>query len=138
MSEVARPNPGQEIGDQVARLRQMWADAFNQQDAEELVSFYAEDAVMLPPNAPAAIGSAAIRELVKRMFSAGVYDLRITQKQVEYTGPLAVEIATYTLKIHTGQNGVRNESGRLVTTWRRAANGEFQITISVWSASADA
>lgn len=138
MSDVARPSPGREIGDQVARLRQMWSDAFNQRDAEQLVSFYAEDAVMLPPNAPAAIGAAAIRELVKKMFSIGVCDLRIQQKQVEYTGPLAVEIAAYTWKIPSGKNAVRNEAGRLVTTWRRAANGEFQITISVWSDSAEA
>jgi len=134
MSEMIRPSPGQEIGNQVARLRQIWVEAFNNGDVEQLVSFYAADAVVLPPNgAPAAIGRQAIRELAERMLRSGIRDLRVQSKQVEYTGALAIEIAEYDLRTSPGGNCANNEFGRLVSTWRRSDNGQFQITISVWS-----
>lgn len=133
MPEMARPAPATEIGDQVARLRQIWADAFNRRDIDVLVQLYSEDAVLLLPNSPAAIGGDAIRELLKKALPAETRRLRIQCKQVEYTGPLAVEIATYTLSPAVPASASSVETGRLVTTWRRMPSGEFQITISVWS-----
>jgi len=37
-----------------------WADAYNAGDGDALAAFYAEDAVLQPPNAPSASGRAAI------------------------------------------------------------------------------
>lgn len=133
MPEMARPAPATEIGDQVARLRQMWADAFNRRNINALVELYSEDAVLLLPDYPAAIGADAIRELLNKVLPAETRHLRIQGKQVEYTGPLAVEIATYTLSPPASASASPIETGRLVTTWRRMPSGEFQITISVWS-----
>ncbi len=133
MSEMVRPNPAQAIGDQVARLRRIWAEAFNERDVDSLVGLYAPDAVLLLPDTPAAIGADAIRELVNNLFRTEKRHLQVQEMQVEYTGPLAVEIATYVL-MQPGENDAKQaETGRLVTTWRRDSNGDFQITISVWS-----
>lgn len=132
MSEMSRPSPATEIGDQVAQLRQIWADAFNRRDVDIIVDLYAEDAVLLFPDSPAAIGSAAIRELLTKKLLTEKRHLRIEGKQVEYTGPLAVEIAAYTLS-PAAPSASPAEMGRIVTTWRRTPAGEFQITISVWS-----
>lgn len=133
MSEMVRPNPAQAIGDQVARLRQMWTEAFNGRDVDFLAGLYAPDAVLLLPDAPAAIGRDAIRELVNNLFRTEKRHLQVHEIQVEYTGPLAVEIATYILMQPGEHDPKQAETGRLVTTWRRDNNGEFQITISVWS-----
>jgi len=133
MSEMARPSPASEIGDQVAQLRQIWADAFNRRDADVIAGLYAEEAVLLLPKTPAAIGIDAIRDLLNSVLPSENRHLRIQCKQVEYTGPLAVEIATYTLSPAATDRASPVETGRLVTTWRRTTTGEFQITISVWS-----
>lgn len=133
MPEMARPAPTTEIGDQVARLRQIWADAFNRRDIDALVELYAEEAVLLLPGSPAAIGVDAIRDVLRKVLPAETRHLRIQCKQVEYTGPLAVEIAIYTLSPAASASASSVETGRLVTTWRRMPTGEFQITISVWS-----
>jgi len=132
MPEMARPTPATEIGDQVAQLRQIWADAFNRRDVDTIVDLYAEDAVLLLPDSPAAIGLDAIRDLLKEKLVTEARHLRIAGKQVEYTGPLAVEIAAYTLS-PAAPSASPAEVGRVVTTWRRKPTGEFQITISVWS-----
>ena len=132
MPEMARPTPATEIGDHVAQLRRIWVDAFNRRDVNTIVGLYADDAVLLLPDSPAAIGSAAIRELLTKQLLTEARHLRIDGKQVEYTGPLAVEIAAYTLS-PAAPHASSVEMGRIVTTWRRMPTGEFQITISVWS-----
>jgi ketosteroid isomerase-like protein len=128
-------NAGEKGGADVRRLREIWVEAFNRHDVERLVSFYAEDAVELPLNgAPAVHGISALRELVNSMFTAGFCELKVWQTQVGYTDPLAVELATYTVCPRSGNGGSRKEEkGRLVATWRRAENGPYKITISVWS-----
>jgi uncharacterized protein (TIGR02246 family) len=42
-----------------------WATAYNNGDGEAMAAAYAEDAVLLPPNAPAVTGRAAIREFLE-------------------------------------------------------------------------
>jgi len=42
-----------------------WANAYNNGDGEAMAANYAEDAVLLPPNAPAVTGRAAIREFLE-------------------------------------------------------------------------
>ncbi|MGC1106325.1 MAG: nuclear transport factor 2 family protein [Candidatus Acidiferrales bacterium] len=128
------PHSSDQNGGDIRLMREKWVEAFNRRDVEGVVSFYAEDAVELPLNgAPAVSGIAAIRELVKSMFAAGFSELKVRQTQVGYTEPLGVELATYAVKSRAGQTQLWRETGRLVATWRRGENGEFKITISVWS-----
>lgn len=112
----------------------MWVEAFNQKDADRVASFYAEDAVELPLNgAPAVHGKTRLRELVNAMFTEGIGELEFQRTQVGYTDPLAFEMATYSVKPRASNPGARERNGKLVATWRRQENGEFRITISVWS-----
>jgi uncharacterized protein (TIGR02246 family) len=118
----------------IRHLREKWVEAFNRHDVEGVVRVYAEDAVELPLNgAPAVSGIAAIRDLVKSMFASGFGELKVRQTQVGYTEPVGVELATYSIKSRAGKAQLWSETGRLVATWRRGENGEFKISISVWS-----
>ena len=132
-AEAERADLAHQFSD-IRALRRMWVEAFNRRDLERAVSFYAEDAVELPLNgAPAVNGTAAIRESLRAMFAAGFGELKVQQTQVGYTEPLGVELATYSIKLPKEQAQALDEKGRLVATWRRGANGQFKVTISVWS-----
>lgn len=135
MRSVADQEPWtHHAGGDVRRLREMWVEAFNQRDADRVASFYADDAVELPLNgAPAVHGKVKLRELLSSMFAEGIGELKFQHTQVGYTEPLAFEMATYLLDPRAGNPALREKSGRLVATWRRQENGEFRITISVWS-----
>lgn len=135
LSEEQTSSPGRKRSDDVRHLREMWVEAFNNHDVESVLRFYAEDAVELPLNgAPAVNGTTAIRELLNSIFAAGFCELKVWQTQVGYTDPLAVELATYTVRPRPGNGAsTKEEKGRLVATWRRAENGQFRITIGVWS-----
>lgn len=112
----------------------MWVEAFNNRDLEQVASFYADDAVELPLNGmPAVHGKDAISQSLKSAFANSFGGLRVRQTQVGYTEPLAVELATYIVTRHVRNGEAREENGRLVATWRRDENGQFRITIGVWS-----
>lgn len=132
-AEAEKANQLNQGGRDIRDLRRAWVEAFNLRDVEGVVSFYAEDAVELPlSGAPVVNGTAAIRELVESMFAAGFREMEVQQTQVGYTEPLAVELATYSIKPPNNKASPTEEKGRLVATWRRV-NGQFKITISVWS-----
>jgi len=40
-----------------------WSKAFETRDLEAIVSYYAEDVIVLPPNMPAVVGKQAAREV---------------------------------------------------------------------------
>ncbi|HXT72439.1 MAG TPA: DUF4440 domain-containing protein [Candidatus Angelobacter sp.] len=121
-----------EIGEQITRLRQLWVDAFNARDLETSLLFYADDAVVLPPSGVAVRGAEAIRDLLKSMFDAGHPEGKFEQNQIEYSGNMAVEVGDYTVLVHA-DGGTRQDTGRYMATWRRQENGEFRITVNVWS-----
>lgn len=131
-SSLGTASSGKGIGEQIKRLRELWADAFNARDLETSLFFYADDAVVLPPNGIAVRGVEAIRDLLKSMFDAGHSEGKFEQSQIEYSGNMAVEVGAYTVQTH-GDDGTRQDTGRYMATWRRQENGEFRITVNVWS-----
>lgn len=131
-SSLGTASSGKGIGEQIKRLRELWADAFNARDLETSLFFYADDAVVLPPNGIAVRGAEAIRDLLKSMFDAGHSEGKFEQSQIEYSGNMAVEVGAYTVQTH-GDDGTRQDTGRYMATWRRQENGEFRITVNVWS-----
>lgn len=135
MATPATPKPGEILRDVVQRLTSLFLAAFNKQNIEELLGFYAEDAVMLGPGLPGVKGKTAIRELLKSMFSRGYSGLTLGRNSMAHLGDLAVDIGYYTANMagREREGGKREENGKYVTAWRRQPNGEFMITVTVWS-----
>ncbi|HEV2489093.1 MAG TPA: DUF4440 domain-containing protein [Candidatus Acidoferrales bacterium] len=135
MATAATPKPGEILKDVVQRLTALFVDAFNKQNMETILSFYAEDAVMLGPGLPGVKGKPAIRELLKSMFSMGYGSVILGRSSMAHLGDLAVDIGYYTANMagREREGGRREEHGKYVTAWRRQPNGEFLITVTVWS-----
>ncbi|MHB8411948.1 MAG: YybH family protein [Candidatus Acidiferrales bacterium] len=125
---------GKEIEGQIRRLRELWAEAFNARDLDASLIFYADDAVVLPPNGIAVRGIAAIRDLLKSIFETGYSQGRFEQSHIEYSGNMAVEVGVYTVQTDRAGSLHQND-GRYMATWRRQQNGEFRITVNVWSSN---
>lgn len=134
MATPTTPMPGEILRDVVQRLTLLYLDAFNRQDIAEVLEFFAPDAVMLGPDHPGVNGKAAIRDLLRAMFAKGYAGLELGRNSMAHLGDLAVDIGYYTASV-TRQGSKREENGKYVTAWRRQPNGEFQITVTVWSTS---
>src|SRR5215218_6628771 len=83
-----------------------WAKAYNAADAKGVSALYAQDAVLLPPGAPAANGNAAIQAYfakdVAESAKAGVTFNLAPKTDVGISGDLAWESGAYTVKAKTG------------------------------------
>jgi ketosteroid isomerase-like protein len=96
--------------------------AFNAGNADAVSAFYADDAVLLVPNAPIARGTAAIRDAFRAAFGAGHPTLNFAPDRIAQSGDVAYEYGHYTM-----QMGSANDQGNFVTVWRRQPNGDWKI-----------
>jgi uncharacterized protein (TIGR02246 family) len=104
----------------------------NERDAAALTEvFYAEDAQLLPPGAPAMRGRAAIREFWTAFMQVAANDVTLDTHTVEAAGDLAYGVGRYS---HV-MDGVRHH-GKYVVVYRRQANGGYKAIADIFNADA--
>ena len=101
-------------------------------DVESLVSIFAEDAWQMPPNHPALVGRAAIREFWAAAFSWGKWDFTLDTQAVAASGPLAVERGQYVLRFTASANappGMTSfeDRGNYLVHWRRESDARWLV-----------
>jgi len=109
-----------------------WNTAYNAGDVEKIVELYTADAVMMPPDAPVASGSAAIREFLTKDV-AGAKAAAVSVKDDGGTVGLTGEFAW-----HAGQFSVSDAAGKTVSTgkyvelWRKK-DGSWHMFRDIWN-----
>ena len=119
-SEAAQANPAaaeQSIRAEIER----WKGLIRAKDAAGIAGLYAEDGVLMAPNAPAATGRAAIQQAWQTMLSTPGFELNIEPQadHVAKAGDLAVETGSYRFTA-TLPAGPFAENGKYVVVWRNA------------------
>ena len=112
---------------------QKWMDDINAGNADAVAAQYADDALLMPPNAPTATGRAAIREAIARE-SAGMKQGGLTLKStattgVGVTGDLAWMSGTYAV---TDAKGATIDTGKYLSVHRKI-NGAWLYTRDIWN-----
>lgn len=114
-----------------------WASAYNAGDAERVVALYAPDAVIMPPDAPAASGHAAIRAFLDKDIAsakaAGV-TLAITSGGTGSSGNLGWHAGAFSVR---GAAGTSVGTGKYLEVWERRA-GKWLIVRDIWNNDAAA
>jgi len=110
--------------------------AGNAHDIEGLLDVIADDARMLPPNAPPVVGKNAIRELAGALVSP---DFRVRHDVDEVVvsrgGDLAYVSYAYELTF-TGPDGTPvTETGKDISIYRKEAGGPWKLVIDMWSSN---
>ena len=117
------------ISDTEAQANQAWAT----KDAEKVLAFYAEDAVLMTPGMDAVHGKDALRTTLKAMLADPAVSLTFQSAKVDVakSGDLAYTQGSYKLTVSdpTTHKPV-NDHGSYVTTFRKQADGS-------WKAEAD-
>jgi len=123
------------LADAARQLRALDAEFVrlaNAGDAKALVeAFYAEDAQLLPPNAPKAVGRAAITQFWKTFIDAGAKDVRLDTTDIQASGDLAYAVGKYTLTMAGQQH-----EGKYLAVYRRGSDGRYQAVVDTFSANA--
>lgn len=134
--KVRSPLGGPALSRAEAALRQMtqdWALACNNKQLDDLVDFYAADALVLRPNLPPVRGTTAIREFFFAALDSGLGDVEVEPLRVELLGDLAYEAGRCKMLVPIAVGKRREERGKYVVVFAKQKSGEWKAVVDSWS-----
>ena len=124
-----------------AGVRQALADhvvAANQPGqagADGYASVFAEDGILLPPNAERQDGRAAISAFILPLTSAeGWYaSWEANRIEISASGDLAYAVGTYESSLQDADGNTIEDRGSFLNTFRKQADGSWQTSSGLWN-----
>jgi uncharacterized protein (TIGR02246 family) len=122
----------------IRAISPVWAKAYNAGDAKAISALYAEQAVLLPPSAPAAKGKAAIlayfaKDTAESAKAGVTFSLDPKSKSdVGVSGDMGWESGTYAVN---AKSGAPVEVGKYLTVYKKS-DGKWLIIRDTWNADA--
>jgi uncharacterized protein (TIGR02246 family) len=116
-------------------LDDQWSTAAGAKDLEKTVSFYSEDAVVMPPNASAATSKEAIRKVWQDLLGSHglVISWKTTKVEVAKSGDLACLSGSYDLTMNDASGNPVNDHGKYVEVWEKQADGKWKCGTDIWN-----
>jgi len=114
-----------------------WAAVASEgRDVERILSYWTDDAVVLPPGLPAVIGKTALRQYVEASMQIPGFRITWTSTDVTFSpdGNLAYMFSQNAVKMNAPDGAPSTTEGRAVTIWRRELDGEWRCAVDVWNA----
>ena len=102
-------------------------------DAKAIAEAYAEDGVMLPPDATVVKGRDAVAKLWKSWLDAGQKNLKLKSTSVESDGNLAYEIGDFSLDVPGEDGSMSAATGNYVVVWKKGADGAWRLKVDTWN-----
>jgi uncharacterized protein (TIGR02246 family) len=107
-----------------------WMEAFSAKDIEAMEAYYAEDAVLLPPNAPAVFGRDAVLATVKEMFASGL-GVELEDLEIKVENDLGYKAGRYRV---IAEDGSLMDRGKFIEIWTRE-DGRWVLHRDIWNSS---
>ena len=117
-----------------------WIQAAEAADPAALASLYTEDAILAPPNAPRAVGRAAIEAAFAEVFTEvkfGEHDLTIDHLGIPESGELAYVVGSYSGPLIFADGTTVDDAGKYVAIFKNV-NGEWLLAVDTWSSDTPA
>lgn len=102
---------------------------------DAFVSFYADDAVALPPNAPISTSKESTRAALRPMFEAPGFSLTFEASKVEVarSGDIGYSYGTYSMTMNDPKGAPTNDKGKYVTVYRKQADGKWKAIVDTFN-----
>jgi uncharacterized protein (TIGR02246 family) len=115
-------------------LDAQWSAAAAAKDLDKTVSYYAADALLLPPNAAAATTKEAIRTAWKQEIEGAVSgSWKATKVDVAKSGDLAYITGTYEFVSKDESGKQSTDHGKYLEVFRKQADGSWKATVDIWN-----
>ncbi len=109
-------------------------------DVEGALSFFAEDATLIPPNAPIVTGEDAIRKWLSEMVETPGFAVswQTTRAEVSRSGDLGYTLATFELTMNDPDGNPVTDRGQDFHVWKKQPDGSWKVVIDIWNSDGPA
>lgn len=116
-------------------LDAQWSAAAAAKDLDKTVSYYSDDAIVMPPNAASATTKEAIRSAWQEMLArpgAGI-SWKATKVEVAKAGDLAYVSGTYEDTMTDASGQPVKDHGKYVEIFKKQADGTWKVVADIWN-----
>jgi uncharacterized protein (TIGR02246 family) len=116
-------------------LDAQWSKDAGAKDVDRTVSYYADDAVVMPPNASAATTKETIRSAWKEMLTTpgAAISWKTTKVEVAKAGDLAYVSGTYEETMTDASGKPVKDRGKYVEIFKKQADGTWKVVADIWN-----
>jgi uncharacterized protein (TIGR02246 family) len=115
-------------------LDAQWSKTAAAHDLNGTLSYYSDDAVLLPPNAPVANTKDAIRAIWAELTAPSVdISWQASKVEVAKSGDLAYSIGSYTLAMQDPQGKLISDKGKFMEVWKKQPDGKWKAVADTYN-----
>jgi len=102
---------------------------------DAILSYWTDDAIVLAPGLPMVAGKAALRDYVLGSFQIPGFGItwRSTDVTLSPDGNFAYMVGTNSVTMNDPDGTPMKSDGRVVTVWRKEADGEWRCAADIWN-----
>jgi uncharacterized protein (TIGR02246 family) len=112
-----------------------WSAAAGAKDVDKTVSYYSEDAIVMPPNAAAATTRESIRSAWNEMLTTpgAAISWKATKVEVAKAGDLAYVSGTYEETMTDASGKSAKDHGKYVEIFKKQTDGTWKVVADIWN-----
>lgn len=112
----------------IKEVESNWVKTAATKDVDAFVTYYADDASVLMPNAPLFTGKAPIKEALKPLMTDPNFSLSFipTKVEVSKSGDLAYTQGPYKMSFSDMRGNRFEDEGKYLTVWRKLPDGSWK------------
>ena len=118
------------------KLDDEWSKAAgSSRDVEKTVSYYSDDAVVMPPNIPTLTGKEPVRALWKSMLESPSFSggWQATKVEVARSGDLAYVSGNYEFKESDSGGKPITDKGKYLEIWKKQTDGSWKCVADMFN-----
>jgi len=114
-----------------------WSKAAGAKNVDKTVSYYSDDAIVLPPNSPPLTSREQIRAMWKGLLSAPGFSggWTATKVDVARSGDLAYITGNYEMTENDANGKPQTDKGKYLEVWKKQADGSWKCVADMFSSN---
>ena len=108
-------------------------ESVNKGDIDGVLSVWAEDGELLPPDHWPVRGHRALRAYFEGLFGRAIFQFTFTESKLEIDGDVGLERVSYTSQVWMGGADPLSDSGKGLHVYRRQPDGTWKLAYDIWN-----
>ena len=112
-----------------------WSKAAGDKDLDKMLSYYADDAIVLQPNGPMVNSKDAVRKIWKDVLTAPGFSggWKATKVEVAKSGELATVSVTWEFTMNDASGKPATDRGKFVEVVKKQPDGTWKCVTDIWN-----